>query len=154
MENEEIKVEETTDKTTEQIAIEKLADEKAEEARIKQEENEKELAETKKRCEEMALEIMTDVANFEGKIVGDKTREAFFEAYNPLMMTTLQKLMDKGVKAGEVNYIFQLAMQVTNVLAEMTKGQVEKSMEQAGEKLFGAPLRDLEIKKIDEILKA
>lgn len=73
--------------------------------------------------------------------------------YTPATEKILAYLLENKVLFDDINYVFRLILQHSNMIQDFTVQSLNKSMEKAEEKLWGKTSDKVDMADIDEILK-
>jgi len=124
---------------------------KAKRLEKKKKKKEKDLtAERNERCLPAAREIQQIIAK--GRI-DDKSANEMFEDYSPLVREVMDVFMANGVKMGEIEYVFKLALMSHDILKETVHQSIDKHLSTVEEKFWGKPGTEVTISDLDKHLK-
>lgn len=105
------------------------------------------------KCEPIAAEIIQIIAKH--KPTGaQKTQEALFEAYDPMVKEINAYLRDNESNIGDVNYIWTIVQAMIDSAKGLSINSVQQAFESAQKKLFSVDnMAELSLQEIDNVLK-
>ena|SRR3990167_3261550 len=100
------------------------------------------------RCVPVALSVLQELGRFEKHSFVEKDSSVVFNNYGELSRFILRKALDEDIRAGEINYVFQLALKSLNDLQSIVVESVNKHLRTIQEQEFGGPLNEITMKSL------